>query len=99
MIGYYARNGKQNLRTYADIMCVMDKSKKMKELALALKQYQQETGVSNRGLANTIGCSEGTIRNYLKAKGNPEDATLYKIKRKLGIAIEGLTPAHDPDRD
>lgn len=49
-----------------------------------LRQIRKEKGLTQKELANMIGCSEITIRQYETGKRVPRD----EIKRKLAKALE-----------
>jgi transcriptional regulator with XRE-family HTH domain len=55
-----------------------------------LKESLEKKGMSQRELANAIGCTEAAVSHYLKGDRIPRTSVLNKIALALGTTIDYL---------
>lgn len=66
----------------------------MDELRKSLRQFLNEKDMSLEKASLYFGCSVGALSKFLndKNKGKPNERTLYKIRKGLGLVEEAEKP-------
>ena len=64
---------------------------------MRLKQLIQETGVSQRQVAEAIGLSEPALNHYINGRREPDIATLIKLADYFGVSIDYLVGRDVPE--
>ena len=55
---------------------------------MRLKELRQHKGVTQREVANAIGCSSQTYAKYERGEREPDLFTLKQLSRYFGISID-----------
>lgn len=64
---------------------------------MRLKQLIQETGVSQRQVADAIGVTEPAMNHYINGRREPDIATLIKLADYFDVSIDYLVGREVPE--
>lgn len=57
---------------------------------MRLKELRSQRGITQKEVANAIGCSANNYSRYEREKREPDFATLKRLSRFFGVSIDYL---------